>query len=161
MAVMRALCALILVVVAAATPRTQSANVPPATGPASPLAPLVDRYSADRTSLLRRYSADYSPERYARLTRFYQEWQQELAKVPFEPLNVEGRIDHVALSARLEYELRLLAREQAWVRETQSLIPFATAITGLLEARARLDTIDPRQVAATLDQVTRASDRRL
>jgi hypothetical protein len=33
-----------------------------------------------------------------------------------EPLTVEGRVDHVALSARLEYELRLLTREQAWVR---------------------------------------------
>ena len=49
--------------------------------PASPLEDLVDRYSADRTSVLRRYTADYSPERYRRLTKFYRDWQQELAKV--------------------------------------------------------------------------------
>jgi uncharacterized protein (DUF885 family) len=152
----RALFALTILVLATATARMQSVNVPPAVAAVSPLAALVDRYSEDRTSLLRRYSADYSPERYRRLARHYTEWQQELAKVPFEPLNVDGRIDHVALSSRLEYELRLLTREQAWVRETEALIPFAKSITDLLEARARLDNMDPRKAAASLDEITRA-----
>jgi uncharacterized protein (DUF885 family) len=150
--------ALTVSVWAMATPRMQSANVPPAVAPASPLASFVDRYSADRTALLRRYAADYSPERYARLARFYTEWRHELKKIPYEPLNVEGRIDHVALSSRLEYELRLLAREQAWVRETEALLPFAKSITDLLEARARLDSMDPRKAASTLDEITRSID---
>jgi uncharacterized protein (DUF885 family) len=133
----------------------QTVNTPPAAPPASRLAALVDRYSADRSSIVRRYTAEYSPERYARLTRFYKEWQQELAKAPFDRLDVEGRIDHVALTARLEYELRLLAREQAWVNETAALLPFAKAITDLVEARGRLDPIDPRNAATTLEQINR------
>ena len=123
--------------------------------PASPLEDLVERYSADRTSVLRRYGADYSPERYQRLTKFYRDWQQELSKVPFDSLDVEGRIDYTALSARLTYELRLLAREQAWVDETRPLIPFAKAITDLVEARGRLDSMDPQKAAGTLDQINR------
>ena len=45
------------------------------------LAALVDRYGVDRATLLRRYNVDYSPERYARLNRFYKDWQAELAAV--------------------------------------------------------------------------------
>ena len=63
--------------------------VPPVTPARSELVALVDRFAADRSSLTRRYTVEYSPERYARLTRFYKEWQQERAKVPFEPLGVE------------------------------------------------------------------------
>src|SRR5687768_4409124 len=55
----------------------QGPVVPPPAAPTSTLAPLVERYSADRQSLMRRYTVEYSPERYARLTRFYKEWQQE------------------------------------------------------------------------------------
>ena len=137
--------------------QSQSANVPPAATPASPLArgASCDRYSADRASIARRYPAEYSPERYARLTRFYKDWQQELAKLPFEPLNVEGRIDHVLLTARLQYELRLLAREQSWVNDTARLMPFAKDDYRSVEARGRLDAMDPEQAAGTLDQITR------
>jgi hypothetical protein len=132
------------------------AIVPPVKPAASELAALVDRYTVDRTALTRRYNVDYSPERYTRLTRFYKEWQQELARVPFAPLGVEGRIDRVLLANRLEYELRLLAREQAWVNDTATLIPFAPLITGLLEARGRLDNMKADQAAATLDALTAA-----
>jgi hypothetical protein len=125
--------------------------------PSSPLAGLIDRYSADRNSLLRRYGVDYSPERYARLTRFYKEWHQDLVNVPFESLSVEGRIDYVLLRSRLEYELRLLGREQQWVDETVALLPFAKAITDLLEARWRLETMQPEKAAATLDQINNLS----
>jgi uncharacterized protein (DUF885 family) len=94
------------------------------------------------------------PERYARLTRFYQDWQRELARVPFTPLGVEGRIDYLLLKSRLEYELRLLTREQSWVNDTATLIPFAPLITGLVEARGRIETIKAEHAASTLDRLT-------
>src|SRR5687767_4582418 len=94
------------------------AAVPAVVPPQSELASLVDRYTLDRTTLTRRYNVDYSTERYERLTRFYKEWQAELAKFAFAPLGVEGRIDHRLLSTRLDYELRLLSRERAWVSDT-------------------------------------------
>jgi Bacterial protein of unknown function (DUF885) len=137
----------------------QTVNNQTFTTPSSPLAAFVERYSADRNSLLRRYGHDYSPERYARLSRFYTESQVQLDKVPFEPLSVEGRIDFVLLRSRLAYELRLLAREQQWVHETAALLPFAKAITDLLEARARLDTMQPEKAAATLDQINDAIEK--
>jgi hypothetical protein len=135
------------------------AAIPPVAAPESELAALVDRYTADRQTLMRRYHWDYVPERYQRLTRFYRDWQQELDGVPYEPLGVEGRIDYTLLKARLEYELRLLQREQRWIEDTGALIPFAPLITGLLEARERVETIDPKQAAATLDQIADSLER--
>jgi uncharacterized protein (DUF885 family) len=152
---MRACLIVVLGLTIISNPRilAQPSDSPLDGGPASPLAPLVTRYSADRQSLLRRYAAEYSPERYARLTRFYKDWQKTLAAVPYDALDVEGRIDYVALSARLEYERRLLAREQTWVRETEVLIPFANKITDLLEARGRVDPMDARKAAAALNEI--------
>jgi hypothetical protein len=134
------------------------AAIPPATAPASELAALVDRYSTDRQTIFRRYPVDYSAERYARLSRFYSEWQKELAAVPFESLSVEGRIDAILLANRIEYEQRLQAREQKWVVATATLLPFAGRIMALLEARGRLDPMKPEAAAATLDSVAAAID---
>jgi uncharacterized protein (DUF885 family) len=135
------------------TVNTQVANVPPAAPPASEIAPFVERYNLDRAALFRRYDAEYSSERYTRLTRFYKDWQQDLAQVNFDSLSVEGRIDYTLLRTRLEYELRLLTREQQWVHEAAGLTPFASQITGLLEARGRLESIDAAKTATALDKL--------
>jgi hypothetical protein len=134
------------------------AAVPPPTPPASELASLVDRYTVDRQAISRRYPVEYSTERYTRLTTFYRDWQKELAALPFEPLGVEGRIDHVLLTSRVDYELRLLAREQKWVEQAASLLPFAPKIAALLESRNRLDPVKPDQAAATLEEIARAAE---
>ena len=134
---------------------TQSAVVPSAAAATSELAPLVERYNLDRAALLRRYDVEYSPERYARLNTFYADWQQELARVKFDALGPEGRIDHTLLSTRLAYELRLLAREQQWVAEAAPLMGFAPALTALLEARGRLETLDQAKAASTLDRLAK------
>lgn len=134
---------------------TQGPAVPPPAAAASELAPLVDRYALDRAALLRRYDVEYSPERHARLESFYTAWQQELARVAFEPLGAEGRIDHVLLASRLAYELKLLAREREWVTEAAPLLPFSPALTSLLEARGRLETLDQAKAAAVLDRAAK------
>ncbi len=137
---------------------TQVAAVPPPVAPASELAAMVDRYNVDRGALLRRYDVEYSPERYARFTRFYKDWQQDLAKQTFDALSAEGRIDHTLMRSRLAYELRLLAREQQWVSEAASLVPFSPTITGLLEQRGRLETIDASQTATILARLAKDID---
>ena len=134
---------------------TQVAAVPPSMAPASELAPLVERYNQDRSLLMRRYDVGYSPERYARLNKFYKDWQQELAAVKFESLGVEGRVDDTLLRTRLEYELRLLSREQQWVAEAASLVPFSGTITALLDARGRFESMDATRTATTLDRLAK------
>ncbi|HWQ00104.1 MAG TPA: hypothetical protein VNK92_06505 [Vicinamibacterales bacterium] len=75
------------------------------------------------------------------------------SRAPYAPPSVEGRIDHALFEARLDYELRLLAREQAWLEAARLFMPFAPQITGLVEARGRLETIVPERAAAALDAI--------
>jgi len=145
------------------SPASAPAPSPDAAGPAvsteSELRDLVERFATDRITLLRRYPMEQSPERFARLKRYYTDWQTRLAAVNVEPLSVEGRIDYVLLRNRLDYDLKLLGREEKWLSETTSLLPFLKTITDLNDARLRMDTLDSMKAAATLDALAATIDR--
>ena len=148
--------AVTLATVACAVALLAASQLPPdATGPpaaVSELRDVVDRYTLDRAALLRRYP-DASAARFARLRQHHEEWQRRLAAVPFDRLEPEGRIDHVLLRTRIEYELRLLDREEKWLSETTALLPFAGSVTGLSDARLRMESLDPQKAAATLEKL--------
>ncbi|HEX7091950.1 MAG TPA: DUF885 family protein [Longimicrobiales bacterium] len=127
--------------------------------PASELRDVVERYAADRAALLRRYDAEYSPERRQRLRDFYQAWQARLRELDFDRLGVEGRIDYVLLDHELRYQLALLDREEAMLAEMQPLLPFAPTILALHDARRRREPADARAAADTLAALLRAIEQ--
>lgn len=122
----------------------------PATPAPSELRELVERYTSDRMALLRRYPDASSPERFARLTRFYGDWQATLEATASDAFGVDGRLDVVLLRQRLAYERVLLGREQQWQAETTTLVPFAATIQGLNDARLRMESLDAARAATTL-----------
>jgi uncharacterized protein (DUF885 family) len=126
--------------------------------PASELRDVVERYAADRAVLLRRYDAEYSPERQRRMREFYQAWQARLRELDFDRLGVEGRIDYILLDHELRYQLALLDRDERLFAEAEPLLPFARTILSLHDARRRHETIDPRMAADTLAALLRAID---
>src|SRR4051812_3283130 len=71
----------------------------------SELRELVERYSADRASLLQVYTVPGSLLQIRRLREFYQGWQTKLEGVAYETLGVEGRIDWQLMRLQLRYEL--------------------------------------------------------
>jgi hypothetical protein len=119
----------------------------------SELRDLVDRYSTDLDALSRRYPVASSPERLLRLARYYDEWKARAEKVDFEPLGVEGRIDHVLLRNEIEYEKRLLSRDQTWLGTTATMLPFADDALALNDARLRMETMDAAKAGAALDSL--------
>jgi uncharacterized protein (DUF885 family) len=127
-------------------------------GSTSELRDVVDRYSLDRAALLRRFPVEASAERSTRLRTYYDDWQHRATALPFDGLEAEGRIDHLLLRSQLEYQLRLLGREEKWRAEAIALLPFAGAITGLEEARLRMESLDPQKAAASLDQLAAGVD---
>lgn len=127
--------------------------------PSSPLRDLVDRYAADRAALLRRYDTPWSPERRARLASFYAAWQQQLATLPFEPLDQEGRVDYILLDNQLRYERVLLAREETLWAEMTPVAPFAARVIALQEARRRFEPVDPQRTARLLADLATEIDR--
>ncbi len=121
---------------------------------ASELRDAVSRYSLDRWTLFRRFGRDPTPARRAAMRAFYEEWRAALDAMDFDALGVEGGIDWVLLSNRIAYELRRLDREEKLAAEVAPLLPFADTVVDLEEARARMENVDPRTAAATLDALT-------
>ena len=119
----------------------------------SELASVVARFTSDRDALSRHYDAPHSPDRRAALRDFTKAWQTHLETIDFESLGVEGRIDWILLATRLRHDQRLLDREEKRLAEAAPLLPFAPAILGLADARRRLDTADPKDVAKTLADI--------
>jgi uncharacterized protein (DUF885 family) len=131
---------------------------------ASELRDTVALYTTDRAALGRRWTVEYSPTRRARMRTFLQDWRTRLAKVDFNRLSQEGKIDYVLLETKLKSELAQLGREEKLAGEMQPLVPFGGVITDLEEKRRRFEPVDApgaakalAVLAAQLDTLTKAA----
>jgi uncharacterized protein (DUF885 family) len=137
-----------------APPSSYVPDVPPLPSQTdSLLRDLVERLIVDRNALMRRYTADQAQERRTAVEGFYRAWRARLDKMSFDALNQDGKVDYVLLRTRLDHALTLMARDARLQTEMAPLLPFAAAITGLHEARRRMEDLDPRAAAATLDRM--------
>ncbi len=158
---MRALLTLVFLTCVAAAPSlppasalsTLSAAAQETPASTSELTDLVERYAADRAALYRRYDADYSLARRARLRDFYADWRTRVGEIDFDALGVEGRIDHVLMQNDLRYQLGLLDREERDFAEMESLLPFAATILRLHDVRRDRLRVDAREAAETLAEL--------
>jgi uncharacterized protein (DUF885 family) len=123
--------------------------------PASELTGVVNRYTADRAALLRRWDAP-SPAQRSQLRAFHKAWRGRLAELDFDALGVEGRIDWTLLDHRIAYELGRLDIDEQSEREMAPLLPFQETLVALHEARRRLEPVAPRAAAEALDAANRA-----
>ena len=124
----------------------------------SELAPVVERFTSDRTSLVRRYDAAGSPAQRARLREHYQGWRDQLRRLDFDKLSHEGQVDFILLDNYLKHGLDTLARRDKQRTETAVLLPFADRLLGLQDARRELRDVDAPASARVLSDVTRQID---
>lgn len=124
----------------------------------SELADVVSRFSADVSSLQRRYDTPDTPSRRTRLKSFYEIWRQRLAEFDFGRLSQDGKVDYVLLDNHLRYQLELMQREDIQRRETAALTPFAPTLLALQEDRRSLQTVNGQTVAKLLADVTKQVD---
>jgi hypothetical protein len=124
------------------------------TGPrSSELRELVERFSADRDELLRFYSVKGSELQIRRLREFCAAWRTRLGAMAYDSLGTEGRVDWLLMERQLDYEEKLLGREESRGREMAPLIPFAEDIARLQESRRLMDPVSPQGAAAVLDRI--------
>ena len=123
------------------------------TGP-SEMRPVIERYDVELRDLNRVYAVPGSGRRRSRLEKFYTEQLRLMENINFDALNQAGKIDYLLLDERLLDEQKQLAGEARREEEIAPLVPFQEAIIGLEEARRRMDTIDPRKIAAVLAKMT-------
>jgi uncharacterized protein (DUF885 family) len=116
----------------------------------SEMRPMIDRWSADRGSLLRYYNITDAPARRARLRRFYDEAKAGLAPLNFDAMSQDGKIDYILFRNELNHELRQLDQEEKEAAENAVWLPFSADIAQLEEARQKMNPIDPPKTAQAL-----------
>jgi uncharacterized protein (DUF885 family) len=121
----------------------------------SELRSLIERYVADRGSLSRSYPVEISPARRARFKQFYSDWLAALAKLNFDSLSQDGKVDYLLFTTHINHELQQEELQNKALAEIAPLAPFAQTITDLAEARRRMEKIDPAKVAATLNALNK------
>ena len=126
--------------------------------PVSEMRSVIERYIADRGSLARFFSVEASPSRRARMKQFYSEWLTSLAKLNFDSMSQDGRIDYVLFKNHLDHELRQLEIQEKALAEISSLTPFGQTITDLEDARRRMEPIDSAKTAALLTKLSKQID---
>jgi len=84
-----------------------------------------------------------SPLRQSKLDGFYADQFRLLDAINFDALSQSGKVDYLLLRARLEREKKQLANDARQDAEIAPLIPFQQTITGLEEARRRMETVRP------------------
>lgn len=124
----------------------------------SELADVLERFSADQTSLNRRYDAPDSPGQRKRMRAFYTGWRTRLGEVNFDKLGQEGRVDYVLLDNYITHQIALLDRQEKMRMEAVALLPFADRLLGLQDERRDLKPVVPRDAAKLLTQVTKQVD---
>ena len=119
---------------------------------------VIERYTADRGSLARFYSVEASSARQARMKQFYTNWLATLAKLDFDSMSQDGRIDYLLFKNHLDHELRQLDLQIKAQAEVAALVPFAQTITDLEDARRRMEAIDSAKTATLLTKMARQID---
>jgi Bacterial protein of unknown function (DUF885) len=126
--------------------------------PASELAGVVERFSADQSSLSRRYDAAGSPEQRRRMREHYTGWRARLREIDFDKVGQEGKVDYVLLDNYLHHQLDLLDRQDRMRAEAAPLLPFAGRILALQDARRSLASIDATTSSRAIADITRQVD---
>lgn len=122
-------------------------------GPA--LEEWLRNYAEDRALLRRFYNAPWSKQAMGQERQFLEAWREALEGVPFEGLTAEAKADYVLFRAHLDVELREKELEQRRLAEIEPVVPFAGVITGLWEARQRIDPLDARLAAESLSKLVK------
>jgi len=122
---------------------------------AGALRPLIEQVLADRGALGRFFDVEGSAARVARLRANAQEAHERLTGVDFATLDQDGKIDWILLRADLDGELADLALEETRAAEDAALVPFLPRVAALLEARQRVEPLDPAAAASELDALTK------
>ncbi len=113
----------------------------------------LTNYAEDKALLRRFFNAPWSRVSLAQERQFLQAWREGLNGLQFAGLSAEGQADYVLFRAHLDVELRQNDLQLRRLTEIEPVIPFAPVVTGLWEARQRVDPLDPRLAAESLNRL--------
>ncbi len=114
---------------------------------------VIGLYDTDARELRSFYDIGVSPTRLDRMDAFDRQWQRTLERLggSSEWYDPEANIDHILLRHHVVHALRQRTTLRNRLADAADLLPFAPTIIDLEEARWRIEPVDPREAAATLD----------
>jgi uncharacterized protein (DUF885 family) len=113
----------------------------------------VQRFSTDRQTLASYYETRLSPERVEAFRLFDKTWAGVLDAVPFDALDMDGRIDWILLSSRVREDLFEQQQRSRRLDEMAPLIPFADSILTLDNDLRHMSFISGAQAAAKMTAI--------
>ena len=113
----------------------------------------VQRFSTDQRTLASYYETRLSPERVEAFRLFDKTWADVLDAVPFDALDMDGRIDWILLRARVREDLFEQQQRSRRFDEMAPLIPFADSILTLDNDLRHMSFITGAQAAAKVTAV--------
>ncbi|MEO5563045.1 MAG: DUF885 family protein [Chitinophagaceae bacterium] len=129
---------------------------------------IMTHYKADKESVTRFYSTNgnrsqwwnnqgndtyNSPERRQRLLRLIAKYQQQVEKVDFDKMNVNGKVDYLLFKRNLEDEKYRLEDEGKKYMQIAKYLPFSDRLHALLVPRRRGAAVNGQVVAKELNEV--------
>ena len=130
-----------------------------AAGSALPQMPqIVEQFTADSMSLNRAYVIHISSARMDRFEKFDNDELALLARLNFDELSQEDKVDYLLLKNRVKADLHQLAIQKKQVEEMQPLLPFASTIEQLIEDQRLMKRPDGEKVAALLTNMVKQMD---
>lgn len=138
----------------AALPAAAAAQSPAAG--TSPVQALIERYSADQSTLNSVYTDPFSPSTRARMSRFDDAWQQRLQAVDFSSLSQEGKVDYLLLKNHFTRDEHARALAGAQWKAVAPMLPMAPAVFALEDARRSAERPRGETAAKQLNQMTEA-----
>lgn len=123
------------------------------TAASSEMAPLIERYSADKRSLDRHYSIGFSQKRFSRMETFIREWLALLNDMDFDRLGSDGRIDYLLFKNLLNREWNALKKDKQDAQGARPLLPFAERIIHLRQELRQMKWIEGKKAAGELNHI--------
>ncbi|MEZ5966954.1 MAG: DUF885 family protein [Planctomycetota bacterium] len=119
---------------------------------------LVEEWRADRACLERRYDVPMSEARRQRLHELHTDWRGRLRGLDFAALDRPAQIDWILLDNKMKQEIAELELERSKDAEVVDVLPWTSTVVELLEARARVEPVEPSAAAQSLSDLVDAID---
>ncbi len=128
-----------------------------ATAQAPTMQDIIIRFAADEDALKKFYNIFLSKNRALALSQFYKHELSQLALLPFSHFAQDARVDYLLLKQYIRREIRRLELQAAKTAAVLRIVPFASSLIGILEARQNVSAaeLEPTLLARNLDGAAR------
>ncbi|MGC4103100.1 DUF885 family protein [Ferruginibacter sp.] len=135
----------------------------------SEMANTMIQYDADKESIIRFYSTSgtgdewwrqqnsgyNSPERRRRLLELINDYLQQLEKIDFAKMSINGKVDYLLFKRDVEDDKYRLNEESKLYTKVESFLPFSDRIFALEKPRRRGAAVDGQATAKELNDINK------